>query len=136
MAKPRSKNFIENSSYPSKSNRLTKNPISNPEEDDPEIDNLGSSDPLYLEKLRKIKAEANQIELKNAIMLKDYLPTGEVKAAVAQDYMRVRTKLLSLRPKILKSLLSMTDINEATTYFDTEIAEILSELSYEKELLE
>jgi hypothetical protein len=132
MARPRSKNFIENSSYPSKSNRLTTQTV----EDDPEIDNLGSNDPLYLEKLRKITAEANQIELKNSIMLKDYLPTGEVKAAVSQDYMRVRTKLLSLRPKILKSLLAMTDINEATDYFDNEIAEILSELSYEKELLE
>jgi hypothetical protein len=132
MGKPRSKNFIENSAYPSKSHRLT----SPTNEDDSEIDSLGSNDPLYLEKLRKIKAEADQIELKNAIMLKDYLPTSEVQAAVIQDYMRVRTKLLSLRPKMLKSLLSMTDINEATNYFDTEIAEILSELSYEKELLE
>lgn len=127
MARPKSKNFIENSTYPSKANRLS---VSTSEEEE----QLDSNNPLYLEKLRKITAEADQIELKNAILLKDYLPTEEVVAAVSQDYMRVRTKLLSLRPKILKSLLAMTDINEATDFFDNEIAEILSELSYINEL--
>jgi hypothetical protein len=80
-------------------------------------------------RLLKIQAETRSLDLKNAILLREYIPIGEVTNVVATEYTRVRQKLLALESKLPHVLAPLNNPIDIKQIIKQEVDEILSELS-------
>ena len=122
VGRPRSDNFDMNHSHPSTAIDTDDDAV------EPSQGNM-----LQTARLLKIQAETRSLDLKNAILIREYIPIAEVTAAVATEYTRVRQKLLSLESKLPHVLAPINDPTAIKEIIRQEITEILEELSYCKE---
>ena len=87
------------------------------------------SDELGRHRARKLKAEAEQAEMKSGEMRGDLLPKSEVHIAVTASFGRVRSKLLALPSKMAPLTTAAKNTAEAQAMLKDVVHEALSELA-------
>jgi len=125
----KSANYELNESFPSKAIRRIErlNKKNN-------VDSDESGNPLVGARLKKLLLEADKLQLDIDIVKRNYIPVIEVSTAVATEYTRVRSKLLTLESKLPHVLAPLIDPLEIKRIIQQEVGEILAELSYDDSL--
>jgi hypothetical protein len=123
-------NYELNESFPSKQLRKLEREAAKLKDEGSDI----QTNPLVEARLQKLLKETEKLQLDIDIQKRNYIPAIEVSSAVSTEYTRVRQKLLSLESKLPHILAPISDPIEIRRIIQSEISEVLAELSYENEV--
>jgi hypothetical protein len=121
-------NYELNESFPSKQLRKLEREAAKLKDEGSDI----QTNPLVEARLQKLLKETEKLQLDIDIQKRNYIPVDEVVSAVGTEYVRVRQKLLALESKLSHVLAPITDPLEVRNIIQSEVNEILEELSYDK----
>lgn len=116
MPRARGPNYEQNTSYPS---TAPKNKTAA----------LPSNNALSDAKQRKIELECRQLEIKNAILLEEYVTLDEISRVTGEIFNIIRQRLIALPSKITPQIAPELDPNVIEMTLRDEINDMLSELS-------